>query len=90
MAPVQTRPGNPPPFNLGPIEDRGMPVNPWFIAAILGFLLGVGGFLFYMNAQDADVREERRRFMGECIHNKGQSEARCSELWRWRLDNPVK
>jgi hypothetical protein len=85
MAPVKTRPADPP-FNLGPIESRGMPTNPWFIAAVLGFLLGVGGFLFWANEKDEVDREERRRFMGECIHIKGQSEKRCSELWRWRLD----
>jgi hypothetical protein len=75
------------PFNLGPIyqEDRGIPWWGW--AAIIGFALGIGGFMWTKVLPDeVAYAEEKRVFMGQCVVVKGETEKRCAELWRWRVD----
>jgi hypothetical protein len=90
MALTKTAPKEP--FNLGPIyrEDRRM--LPWWgWAAIIGFALGMFGYLWFSVApanyarNDAE-REAKRVFMGQCVVVKGETEKRCAELWRWRLE----
>jgi len=85
MALTKTAPKEP--FNLGPIykEDRGM--GRWALVALIGFTLGAFGYLwFYVGPQQDELVDAKRVFMGQCVVVKGETERRCAELWRWRLE----
>jgi hypothetical protein len=66
-------------------EDTGM--GRWALIAIIGFALGLWGFFwFYILPADQAHVDAKRVFMGQCVVVKGETEKRCTELWRWRLE----
>ena len=82
MALTKTAPKEP--FSLGPIEERkALRYGHWLLVACVGAFLGMLGLYI---ADTVHLTEEERLFMGQCVVVKEQSEQRCSELWRYRLN----